>query len=94
MRTRARKDGNQTEIVDGLRAVGVKVHVLNQADIPDLLIGYRGRHFLLFEVKNNGRPPSARKLRPGQQKFADEWKGYPIYKVESLDEALAILRGR
>lgn len=91
MRTRARKDANQTEIVDGLRAVGVKVHVMNQSHVPDLLVGYRGRHFLLFEIKDGGKPPSARKLRPGQQKFADEWQGYPIYKIESLADAYRIL---
>jgi len=77
--------------VDGLRKVGVKVHVLNQADVPDLLIGYRGGHLLLFEIKDGNKSPSRRKLRAGQQKFADEWQGYPIYKIESLADAYRTL---
>ena len=90
MRYGARKDDNQKEIVDGLRAVGVKVHILNQAHIPDLLVGHRF-NFYLMEIKNEKRKPSERKLRPGQQAFADEWAGYPICKVESLQDAFVTL---
>lgn len=90
MRQRARKDDNQNEIVDGLRAVGVKVHILNQKDIPDLLVGYRFNLYLM-EVKDGKRKPSERRLRPGQQAFADGWVGYPICKVESLEEAFQTL---
>ncbi len=43
MRLRARKDLNQREIVLGLRAAGFSVAVLNEAGLPDLLIGGMGR---------------------------------------------------
>ena len=90
MRTRARKDGNHQAIVDGLRKAGVKVRVLNEKDLPDLICGWRMNLFLL-EIKDGSRKPSERKLRPGQQKFADEWAGYPVCKVESLEQAFAAL---
>jgi hypothetical protein len=90
MRRAARKDANQGEIVDGLRRAGVRVEILNQEDIPDLLVGYRF-NFWLFEVKDGDKPPSRRKLRPGQQKFAERWAGYPIVKIESLDDAFSAL---
>ncbi len=90
MRYAARKDKNHAEIVKGLRAVGVKVHVLNQDYVPDLLCGYKFKLYLV-EIKDGNRPPSQRKLRPGQQAFADEWHGYPICKVESLQQAYETL---
>ena len=90
LRYASRKDQNQKTIVDGLRKVGIRVHVLNDRDIPDLLVGYRGRLYL-FEIKDGEQIPSRRKLRPGQQKFMDEWAGYPIHKVESLAAAYAAL---
>lgn len=90
MRRAARKDANQKEIVDGLRAVGVKVRVLSDTDIPDLLVGHRFNLYLM-EIKDSAKSPCRRKLRPGQQAFADEWHGYPICKVESFQQALDVL---
>ena len=85
-----RKDANQDRIVQGLEAVGVKVEILGGKGIPDLLIGYRLR-FLLFELKDGDKWPSQRKLRPGQQRFAVKWAGYPVYKIESLEDAYKTL---
>jgi hypothetical protein len=90
VRRAARKDDNQAEIVKRLREAGVKVRILNEPDLPDLLIGHRF-NFWLFEVKDGAKPPSRRKLREGQETFAQEWSGYPIVKIESLDEALRTL---
>jgi hypothetical protein len=90
MRRAARKDENQDRIVKALRAVGVKVEILNQDDIPDLLVGFRF-NLWLFEVKDGDKSPSRRKLRPGQQRFADRWAGYPIVKVETISDAFRAL---
>lgn len=87
MRLAARKDANQSEIVKGLRIVGVKVYVLNNPDIPDLLTGFRGK-LRLIEIKDGAKYPSQRKLRKGQQAFFSEWQDYPICVVSSLAEAL------
>jgi hypothetical protein len=88
----ARRDDNEAEIVKALRAVGATVRIVTQGDgIPDLLVGYNG-YSLLFEVKDGSKPPSARKLTPAEQKFFDEWTGGMLAKVESVEEALDILK--
>ena len=93
MRRAARVDDNQMEIVRAMRAVGAIVRVITQGDgLPDLLVGYNG-HTILMEIKDGNKPPSARKLTDNEQKFFDEWKGGPLYKVESVDQALDILDG-
>jgi hypothetical protein len=87
MRRAARKDDNQQEIVDALRAAGCPVEVLSQEGLPDLLVG-RGFRFHLLEVKDGAKPPSAQQLTPAQVKFFEKWEGYPRFKVNSVDEAL------
>lgn len=51
MRRAGRKDYNQQEIVDALRAVGVTVIVINQEGVPDLLCWHRATNWLPIEVK-------------------------------------------
>jgi len=80
-----RSDANRGLIVDALRKAGVKVYDLGEP--LDLLTGYRGVLSLL-EVKDGGRKPSERRLRLSQQAFFDEWHDYPIFKVETVEEAL------
>ena len=76
-----------------MRAVGAIVRVITQGDgLPDLLVGYNN-HTVLMEIKDGRKPPSARKLTENEQKFFDEWKGGPLYKVESVEQALDILDG-
>jgi len=91
MRRAARKDANQAEIVETLRACGASVHILDEKDLPDLLVGYRGCT-ILMECKDGSRKPSERRLRPGQQRFFDEWRGGRAVKVETLEDALAALK--
>jgi hemin uptake protein HemP len=82
---RARKvDANQAAIVAALRAIpGVQVLVLN-AEV-DLIVGHRGRNYLL-EVKRDHRPS---RLKPSQEAMRITWPGqYAI--VSTLDEALAV----
>jgi hypothetical protein len=91
MRTAARVDANQPEIVKALRAIGASVLVMSQLkNCFDLLIGYRGRTFL-FEVKDGSKPPSARKLTPGEQEFKDSWKGSEYHIVLSVEQAIEIV---
>ena len=92
MRYAARKDANQELIVQALRAAGATVHILDAKNLPDLLVGYRGKT-LLIEIKDGAKKPSERRLRPGQQRFFDEWRGGPAVKVENLEEALTCLKG-
>lgn len=91
-RRAARVDANQAEIVRVLRACGCPVRVMSDVGrgFPDLLVGRRGV-FVLFEVKDGEKPPSKRRLTKDEQRFFDDWAGYPRYKVESVDDALAVV---
>ncbi len=90
MRHKARKDANAGIIVKALREIGASVAILDDRDLPDLLCGYRGKT-ILIELKDGSRKPSERRLRPGQQRFFDEWKGGPLVKAETLADAFAAL---
>ena len=69
--TRRKVDKNQTEIVKVLKQLGCSV--LSLADkghgVPDLLVGFRGRNYLV-EVKGEKG-----KLTPDQEIFFETWRG-------------------
>jgi len=81
----ARVDANQSQIVDGLRAVGVWVEIIGRP--VDLLWVYHGTVGLM-EIKLPGK-----RLTEGQRDLADalRWQGYELPVVRSLDEALKII---
>lgn len=91
MRTDARTDANQTEIVNALRDVGASVAITSMigAGFPDIVVGYRGTNFLM-EIKDGSKPPSARKLTKAERKFHDLWRGTVIV-VNGVDEALGVV---
>lgn len=92
MRRAAKVDANQEQIVSALRACGATVRIVTQGDgLPDLLVGYRG-YTILMEVKDGRKPPSARKLTEEEQKFFDNWTGGMLAIVNSVDEALELLK--
>ena len=88
----AKTDANQAEIVAALRAAGATVESLHRVGggVPDILVGYRGRSYPV-EIKDGSKPPSARTLTPDQVRWHAAWKG-DVYVVESVAEALAVLR--
>ena len=82
----ARKDANQSDVVDALRACGWFVWVQDQP--CDLLVGKAGLN-LLLEVKDGKKRPSARKLTPAQVNFERDWRGQ-FDVVKSAEEAIAV----
>ena len=94
MRRAARIDRNQTEIVEALRKLGASVQPLHNAGdgIPDLLVGFQGRNFLI-EVKDGTKKPSARKLTPCQVEWHNEWLGQAAI-VTSTEEAIALVEAK
>ncbi len=86
------RDANETEIVAALVRVGcsvVRVYLADAAGVPDLLVGFRGRTYLL-EVKVPGG-----RLDKRQRQWHAEWRGGPVLVVDGVREALAALdRGR
>lgn len=92
MRHAARIDANQDQIVTALRAMGATVRIVTQGNgLPDLLVGFRGVT-ILMEVKDGQKVPSARKLTPAEQKFFEEWRGGIVAIVNSVDEAIDLLK--
>ena len=88
MRRVAKKDDNHPEIVQALRQIGCTVQDLAVVGdgCPDLLVGYRGRNFVL-EVKDGEKVPSARKLTPEQVVWHHDWRG-DARVVETVEQAI------
>jgi hypothetical protein len=82
-------DKNQTSVVKALRDYGADVHLLHMvgAGIPDLLVAYEGQT-ILMEVKDG----ADKKFTPDQIKFIAGWKGGHLYRVNSSEEALDVLK--
>lgn len=77
-RYKNRRDGNEAEIIDELRAHGFSVYPLDQP--LDMIAGYMGRNYLI-EVKM----PKG-KLTPAQVEFLDGWRGSANI-IRSTEEA-------
>lgn len=96
-----RRDKNEPTIVEALEAAGAVVQRLGERGVPDLLVGYQGRTFLI-EVKNpDGKRRSNSKgdvrskrgaFTRDQAKWFTAWKGAPIVEVINGAEALAAIR--
>jgi hypothetical protein len=94
MRRAAKVDRNHGEVVNALRLVGCNVQDLSKVGdgCPDLLIGIPTVRKLVFaEIKDGTKPPCERRLTPAQQKWHEQWEGYPVHVVESVSDALAIV---
>lgn len=91
MRRAARRDTGEQDIIKAMREVGAYVKAVNDEGLFDLLVSYRGET-LLIEVKDGAKPPSARRLTEAEQKFHDEWPGSNLYIINSVEEALSLLR--
>lgn len=91
MRRAAKVDANQSDIVDVLRAAGATVqpiHMIGKG-CPDLLVGFRGRNYLL-EVKDMDQPPSKRRLTDDEAEWHFKWNGQ-VTVVEDPIEALRVI---
>jgi hypothetical protein len=96
MRRAARRDHGEQDIIKAMRACGAFVKVINDEGTFDLLVGctgFSGRFYtLLLEIKDGTKPPSARRLTDAEQKFHDEWPGDNLHIVNSVQEALDLLK--
>lgn len=88
MRTRAKVDTNQKEIVTALRKCGYSVlhlHALGKG-APDILVGVAGKNYL-FEIKDGERIPSQQKLTADEKVFHDTWNGQ-VAVVNSVEQIM------
>lgn len=89
MRRAAKRDASEPSIVKVLRALNASVEFLSGEDIPDLLVGYRGQTHLA-ECKTPGARATGRKMREtkaGQDDFAKTWRGAPVARLRTPQEA-------
>lgn len=94
MRHAFRKDAVHADIARTLRDLGCTVVALNDANVPDLLVGKDGRTYLL-EVKSPKGPAVKKgKLKPGQAAFIRDWKGTPVSVVYTPEDAINAVLGR
>jgi len=89
-------DTNQSEIVAALRGAGCSVELIASANhrsgVPDLLVGARGRNFLL-EVKRARTGPrggGGGRLSDDQRAWIAGWRG-SVAVVTSVAEALTAI---
>lgn len=95
MKFAKRRDANEWAIVTALEAVGANVTRLDTAGVPDLLVAFRSRTFLL-EVKDpaqkryrGGKGAGLQPLTPAQVKWWGlPWNGDERKVVETVEEAL------
>lgn len=91
MRRAAKVDDNQPQLVKDLRKMGYKVAITSQVGtgFPDLVVRHPSDQtaLRLCEVKDPAKIPSKRRLRPGQEEFADEW-GDAVILVERVEDVI------
>jgi len=77
--------------VNAFRKAGASVAITSSLGdgFPDIVVGHRGRNYLV-EIKDGSKPPSSRKLTKDEQEFFDLWKGQ-IDVVESTIDALKLI---
>lgn len=87
MRWGAHQDSTHKPIVAALRAIGATVVRISSQEpgCPDLLVGLRGRTFLV-EVKGPKTPVDDKQLA-----WHRSWRGAAIHIVRTPEEALAAL---
>lgn len=93
MRRAAKRDANESAIVAALEAVGATVTRINAGGVPDLLVGHRGRTYLL-EVKAPLGPRGGigdGHLTDEQEEWWETWRGGRPVIVRTPAEALAAI---
>ena len=82
-------DKNQKDVVKALRDYGADVFLLHTVGggIPDLLVCYNDET-ILMEVKDG----ADKKLTPQQITLFANWRGGPLHRVNSVQEAIEVLK--
>lgn len=81
MRTAARIDSNQNEIVSHLREHGASVQIVSMVGkgCPDIFVGYTNafglQRTVAMEIKDGTKPPSQQRLTPDEETWFERWKG-------------------
>jgi hypothetical protein len=93
-----RTDANHSEILNGLTARGIVVrdtHSLGDG-FPDAIAkGIKKRYgeIVLLEIKDPAKSPSKRALTDDEKRFHGNWRGVPLFVVETIEQAMAAVSG-
>ena len=75
MRLAARKDDNHNEISNAFEHLGWSVlDIYKIPNCADIIVG-KWKRSIVIEIKDGSKPPSKRKLTPGEISFRDRWRG-------------------
>lgn len=90
-----KKDHNHNEIVTALGKCGVQIIDTSHmgGGFPDLICCMRKETYLV-EIKNPETSYGKKGPNNLQRKFAEEWRGGPVYIVRTLDDVEAFSNGR
>lgn len=80
----AKRDSNETQIVNALQAVGAVVYRISSPGMADLVVAWRGNVFLLECKTKKG------KLTETQQAMRCDWDEY-IHIVRDIETALHVI---
>jgi len=82
-------DKNQVDVVKTLRDYGAQVYHLHTVahGMPDIMVCYADQT-ILMEIKNGAN----KKLTPDQIKLFATWQGGPLHRVNSVQEAIEVLK--
>jgi len=83
MRTKAKRDSNEREIITALEAIGCKVFQVSDDGIPDLLVLSPAGNWLVIEVKSAGG-----KLTEKQETFIESAGQDYVCVAYTVDDAV------
>ena len=89
----AKVDDNQPEIVALLRKLGAGVFLVHRLkNFCDIMVVHQGIT-VAVEIKDGSKPPSARKITTGEDKFSQDWMSHGGWwaKIETLDDARGLI---
>lgn len=91
--TPRRRDDVEPQIIAALKQIGASVQTLSETGAPDLLVGFRGRTFLLEVKDEHGKNRRGGKrtesgLRDSQEDWWRKWRGTDPAVVTTPEEAL------
>jgi len=92
MRSAARIDDNQPEIIKAFRKFGCSVadtHALGKG-FPDIVVA-KNFKTAVIEIKDGSKPRSACKLTTDEIKFRSSWLGL-YFVVESIGDVIDVVR--
>lgn len=89
-----KKDANHHLICDVLKAHGIPVYDLSSmgCGVPDCIVWVKDS-WQFVEIKNPNTGYGRRGLNKIQRKWADQWRGGPVYIVRTIEQAEKFAKG-